>query len=244
MANPLQEHSTNRLLAALPRGDLARLRPHLELVRWPAGLSLYHAGSAIKCAYFPISGMASSVAYMAGGGTAEVGLIGREGMLGMPLVLGSGVAARNIYVLLEGTAFKMKAAALREEFDRGGALHHILLRYVELALIDAAQLAACNLAHSVSERCARWLLRARDGVGRDEYRITHEFLSMMLGVRRQSVSVAARRLHKTGLIDYANGVLKVLDGRGLEAAACECYQFMRAETERLLPLHPHKSSAA
>jgi CRP-like cAMP-binding protein len=235
MADPGRALQANRLLTLLPPGDLARLTPHLDQMDWPLRLPLYQAGKAIEYAYFPLSSMVSSVAYMANGATAEVGLIGREGMLGLPALLESGIAAHAAFVQLAGTALRIKAATLRDEFDRGGALHRILSRYIELGLTDAAQLAACNLSHSLSERCARWLLRARDGLGSDEFHLTHEFLSMMLGVRRAGVSVAARALQDSGLIRYNNGLLQILDRPGLEAAACECHRFMRSEAERLLP---------
>jgi CRP-like cAMP-binding protein len=228
-------HVANRLLAALPHDDRARLSPHLELIDWPLRLPLNQAGAVIDYAYFPISGLASIVAYMSDGTAVEMGLVGRDGMLGVPALFGSGVASHTAFVQGEGSALRIAATALREELARGGALHQLLSRYAEFCLADVGQLAACNALHPLSARCARWLLRARDGLGSDRFGLTHEFLAMMLGVRRAGVTVAANGLREAGLIEYQNGQMTILDGPKLEAAACECYGFVVRERDRLLP---------
>jgi CRP-like cAMP-binding protein len=231
-------HIANRLLMTLPSDDLARLHPHLELVSWPLRMPLNEAGAAIDYVYFPTAGFASIVAYMSDGAGVETGVVGSDGMLGLPALSGSGIASHAAFVQVEGSALRIATIPLREEFGRGGALHGLLSRYGELCLADAGQLAACNARHTLPERLARWLLRARDALARDHFPLTHEFAGMMLGVRRAGVSVAARGLLKAGLIEYQNGLVTILDGPKLEAAACECYRFMARTRERLLPFLP------
>lgn len=224
----------NRLLAALPREEYERLSPHLELVRLPPGKILYNAGEIVRYAYFPRGGMVSLLSITEEGRTIEVGMIGNEGMTGVPVILRSGMAPYQVMVQLAGNALRIRGDALREAFNRGGTLQDLLLRYTHSLLIQVAQSAACNRFHTVEERLCRWLLVSRDRVQTDTIQLTQEFISHMLGVPRTSVTMIASALQKEGLIKYSRGRITLLDRRGLEAASCECYRRVREGISELL----------
>ena len=224
----------NRLLAALPREEYERLSPHLELVRLPPGKILYNAGEIVRYAYFPRGGMVSLLSITEEGRTIEVGMIGNEGMTGVPVILRSGMAPYQVMVQLAGNALRIRGDALREAFNRGGTLQDLLLRYTHSLLIQVAQSAACNRFHTVEERLCRWLLVSRDRVQTDTIQLTQEFISHMLGVPRTSVTMIAGALQKEGLIKYSRGRITLLDRRGLEAASCECYRRVREGISELL----------
>jgi CRP-like cAMP-binding protein len=228
----LKEPSTlfdNRLLAALPREEYERLSPHLELVRLAPGKILYNAGDIARYAYFPKGGMLSLLSTTEGGRTIEVGMIGNEGMTGIPIILRSEVAPYQVMVQLAGNALRIRGDALRAEFNRGGRLQDLLLRYAHALLIQVAQSAACNRFHTVEERLCRWLLVSRDRVHTDVIHLTQEFLSHMLGVPRTSVTMIAGKLQGQGLIRYSRGKIVILDRPAMEAASCECYRLVREE---------------
>lgn len=214
----------NGLLSALPREEYERLSPHLELIRLTAGKILYNAGDPVRYAYFPKGGMVSLLSVTEDGRTIEVGMIGSEGMAGVPVVLRSSEAPYQVMVQLAGNALRIRGGPLRDEFDRGGKLQDLLLRYTHTLLVQVAQSAACNRFHSVEERLCRWLLISRDRVQTDTLQLTQEFLSYMLGVPRTSVTMIAGTLQKEGLIRYSRGRITILSRRGLEAASCECYR--------------------
>jgi CRP-like cAMP-binding protein len=223
----LKEPSTafgNGLLSALPRAEYERLSPHLELVRLAPGKILYNAGDTVRHAYFPKGGMICLLSTTEDGRTIEVGIIGDEGMAGIPIVLRSGAAPYQVMVQLAGNALRISGNALREEFNRGGKLQDLLLRYTHALLVQVAQSAACNSFHTVKERLCRWLLVSRDRVQTDTIHLTQEFLSHMLGVQRTSVTQIASALQKEGLIRHSRGRITILDRRGLEVASCECYR--------------------
>jgi CRP-like cAMP-binding protein len=224
----------NRLLAALPPDILAALRPRLEAVELPLRHVLHAVGEPIRAVYFPETGYASMLAYMEDGDAAEVGMIGREGMIGLPVLLGADFDDIEAMVQSPGTALRMDAAAFRAELDRAPAFRALLLRYALVHHGQVARTAACNGRHHTDQRLARWLLMAHDRATKDEFPMTHEFLSMMLGVRRAGISVAAGQLHKAGLIRYERGCIEVTDRPGLEAAACECYGIVRRARDALL----------
>lgn len=227
---PLREPSnafSNALLSALPREEYERLSPHLELVRLTPGKILYNAGDAVRHAYFPKGGMICLLSTTEDGRTIEVGVIGNEGMVGIPIVLRSGGAPYQVMVQLAGNALRISGNALREEFNRGGKLQDLLLRYTHALLVQVAQSAACNSFHTVKERLCRWLLVSRDRVQTDTIHLTQEFLSHMLGVQRTSVTQIASALQKEGLIRHSRGRITILDRRGLEVASCECYRRVR-----------------
>jgi CRP-like cAMP-binding protein len=228
----------NRLLAALPPGDFARLWPRLERVEFPVRHTLYAAGEPITAVHFPETGWVSMLATLESGDAAEVGLIGREGMVGLPLLFGDDRALHEAMTQAGGTVLRLDAAAFREELEARPALRTLLLRYAMAFTVQVSQTAACNGRHHVEDRLARWLLMAHDRVEGDAFPMTHEFLSMMLGAHRGGISVAAGVLQKASLIQYERGQIEITDRPGLEAASCECYGLVRHEFERLLGRGP------
>ena len=217
----------NGLLSALPREEYERLSPHLEVVRLTPGKILYNAGDVVRHAYFPKGGMISLLSITEDGRTVEVGMIGSEGMSGIPIILRCSEAPYQVMVQLAGNALRIRGGALREEFDRGGKLQELLLRYTHSVLVQVAQSAACNRFHTVEQRLCRWLLVSRDLVQTDTLNLTQEFLSHMLGVPRTSVTMIAGTLQNEGLVRYRRGRITILSRKGLEAASCECYRRVR-----------------
>jgi CRP-like cAMP-binding protein len=228
--------SRNRLLAALPSGVLAELWPQLQSVELPFRHVLQAPGKPIEAVYFPETGWASMLAYMEDGDAAEVGLIGREGFIGLPVLLGADHDDIEAMVQGPGTALRMDARAFRQELQRLPALHDLLLRYALVHHGQVARTAACNGRHHTDQRLARWLLMGHDRAEGDEYPMTHEFLSMMLGVRRAGVTVSAGALQKAGHIQYRRGRITITDRPGLESVACECYGMVRRAQDRLFGL--------
>jgi CRP-like cAMP-binding protein len=223
----------NRLLAALPADDLARLRPRLEAVELPFRQVLHAPGKPITSVYFPETGYVSMLTYMEDGDAAEVGMIGPEGMIGLPVLLGADHDDIEAMVQSPGTALRMDAQAFREDLERIPAFRTLLLRYALVHHGQVARTAACNGRHHIDQRLARWLLMAHDRSEGDEFAMTHEFLSMMLGVRRAGITVTAGTLQKAGLIRYNRGRIEVTDRPGLESVACECYGIVRRASDRL-----------
>jgi CRP-like cAMP-binding protein len=224
----------NRLLAKLPSEDLARLLPGLEPVAFALGDVVYESGGRLDYVYFPISCIVSLVYATESGATAEMGLVGNEGLVGIALVMGGDTMPNHAVVQVAGNAIRMKAKTLLEEFRRGGPAQESLLRYTQALITQISQTAVCNRLHSVDQRLCRWILLCHDRLKSNELLMTQEFISNMLGGRRQSVTVAAGRLQDAGLIYYARGHIKILDRAGLEAAACECYQVVKTEMDLLL----------
>jgi CRP-like cAMP-binding protein len=232
----------NRLLTALPPGDLAELLPQFQPVELAIRQVLHEPGKAIGSVYFVETGWVSMLAYMEDGDAAEVGLVGREGMVGLPILLGGDSADLEAMVQATGTALRMDAAALRQALERIPTLRTLLLRYVLLHHEQVTRTAACNGRHQIEQRLARWLLMAHDRADGDQFPMTHEFLSMMLGVRRAGVTVAAGVLQKAGLIRYGGGKLQVTDRPGLEAVTCECYGVVRRAQDSLFGLPEEQRS--
>jgi CRP-like cAMP-binding protein len=224
----------NRLLSALPPEDLAWLRPHMELVEFPPRLVLHMPGEPITAVHFPETGWVSMLATLDNGDAAEVGLVGREGMVGLPLLLGADRSPFEAMVQAGGTGLRLPAEAFRQALDHSAALKALLLRYTLAFNVQVAQTAGCNGRHQIEQRLARWMLMAHDRSEGDGFPMTHEFLSMMLGVRRAGVTVAAGVLQRAGLIRYERGRMTVTDRDGLEAGACDCYDAARREYDRLL----------
>jgi CRP-like cAMP-binding protein len=224
----------NRLLAALPPADFQRLSASLTLVSLSLKQTLFEADEPIGAAYFVETGMVSYLAYLENGDAIEVGLIGPEGMVGMPLILGVDSAPAGGLVQMQGTALRISPAALRQAFSESEALRTRLLRYMQALYTQVSQTAACNGHHGLEERLARWLLMAHDRAEGDQFPMTHEFMAMMLGVRRSGVTVTASTLKQAGLISYANGRMTILDRPALEAVACECYGIVQRQFEQLL----------
>ncbi|HEX8633129.1 MAG TPA: Crp/Fnr family transcriptional regulator [Pyrinomonadaceae bacterium] len=224
----------NGLLTALPPPEYERLSPHLKLVRLTPGKILCNAGDLVSYAYFPKVGMISLLSITEDGRSIEVAMIGNEGMMGVPIILRSRVAPYQMMVQLAGNALRIRENVLRVEFDRGGKLQDLLLRYTHSVLIQVAQPATCNRFHTVEERLCRWLLVSRDRVQTDSLHLTQEFLSHMLGVPRTSVTMIAVNLQKEGFIRYNRGRITILDRSGLEAASCECYRRVREGSSNFL----------
>ncbi|HTU89174.1 MAG TPA: Crp/Fnr family transcriptional regulator [Gemmataceae bacterium] len=224
----------NRLLAILPRREYQRLLAHLECVPLTLKTVLHEPGQPIKYLYFPTSGMLSLLSGSDGqGGRIEVGVVGREGMVGLPAFLGGKAGPTQWMVQVSGEALRMRAAKFRRLVRRQSKLHEMLLRYTHVFLTQVMQWVSCNSLHPVEKRLCRWLLTVHDRASSDQFPLTHEFLAAMLGVRRASVTEAARRLRRAGLIHYGSGQLTILDRRGLEGAVCGCYHTVRAELVQL-----------
>ena len=224
----------NRLLTSLPPADFGRLAASLTPVTLSLKQFLLEADEPIGAAHFIETGIISYLNYLEGGEALEIGLIGSEGMLGLPLILGVDRAPVGAMVQLKGKALRIGPQALRQAFNGSEALRTKLLLYMQAFHIQVSQTAVCNSHHTLEERLIRWLLMAHDRAGNDRFPMTHEFMSLMLGVRRAGVTVTAGALKHADLIHYANGCVTVLDRPGLEAAACECYGNVQRHFEQLL----------
>ena len=224
----------NKLLAGLPQGEYERLLPNLETIPLLLKQILYQPYEPIKYVYFPNSGVISLLNVMEDGGAIEVATIGNEGMVGIPILLGADQVPAETFVQVPGEALRMTVGVFKREVTPGSPLHTLLLRYTQTLINQIAQSAACNRLHTLEERACRWLLLTQDRVDSDEFPMTQEFLSHMLGVRRASVSEVATMLQKAGLISYHRGKITILDRKGLESASCECYQIVKQEYIRLL----------
>ena len=223
--------AANRLLAALPKKEYQRLLPELERVPLAFGDILYKPGDAIDHVYFPDNGIISLLSAVASRKVLEVGIVGNEGVAGLPVVLGARVSLNQGLVQSAGTAMRMKAAVLRKEFRGDGAMQRLLHRYLHSLLTQISQSAVCNRFHTVDARLARWLLMTHDRVGSDEFRLTQEFLSNMLGVRREAVSKSAGAFQKREFVNYSRGHITILNRAGLEATACQCYRVIKDESD-------------
>jgi len=223
---------TNRILSGLPRKDYARILPDLTPVTLEFGQVLYEPGTVEQWAYFLETAIVSSLFLAADGTSIEVSSVGMEGMIGVPTVLKSRSVPYRIVVQQPGTALRIKADVVRKEFDRCGAFHTSLLNYVHILIVQLSQSSVCNRFHTIRERLCRWLLASHDRATSNELRFTQEFLAQMLGVNRGSANEAASALQTAGLIRYRRGRITVHDRAGLEAAACECYHFVKAEFDR------------
>jgi CRP-like cAMP-binding protein len=231
---PSQSPGENRLLALLPPEVRERLRPHLTLVELGLRHGLYRPNEPIQHVYFPLNGVCSLVISMDEGAIFEVATVGNEGMVGLPVFLGAESIPGEAFVQVAGHALQLPAEVLRQETSTGGAFHELLHRYTQALLNQISQTAVCNRAHSIEQRCGRWLLMTHDRMGAAQFALTQEFLGQMLGVRRASVSAVASALQKAGVIRYSRGVITVTDRAGLEHVSCECYRIVRGEFDRLL----------
>ena len=237
MPIPLNSHSPreNHLLAVLPSSEADRLFPHMELVPLPLGEALYESGDHMAYVYFPTNSIVSLLYVMENGSSAEIAVVGNEGIVGIALFMGGETMPNRAVVQSAGQAFRLKGPLLKQEFNRGGALQHLLLRYTLAMLTQMAQTAVCNRHHSVDQQLSRWLLLSLDRLPTNELVMTQELIANMLGVRREGVTEAAGKLQSAGLIHYSRGHIIVLDRPGLEKRVCECYDVVRREFARLLP---------
>lgn len=230
---PAPQTYKNRVLASLPAADIKRLAPHLSPLTLKINRSLHEPGQTIDTVYFLEDGICSVVVTMENGSSVEVGIIGRDGFVGLPGVLGTERSPNRAFMQIPGQGFSVKAKVLQEQFKESNELRLRLQRFVQAMLVQTAQTAACNRVHELEERLARWLLMCQDRVQDDRIPITHEFLAMMLGTRRTTVTVAAGMLHKAGLIAYSRGNVTIENRKGLEQTACECYRIIHEEYARL-----------
>jgi CRP-like cAMP-binding protein len=227
-------HAVNRLLATLPRNEYKRLLPKLNTVHLVLGEVLYEPGEVIKYVYFPNDSIISLISKMSETSWLEVGMVGNEGMAGLAVFMGVSSSPTRALVQGSGTAMRMSSATVRTEANRLGSLHRLLHRYSHSLQAQIAQSSVCNRFHLVDARLARWLLMTNDRLGVAEFPLTQEFLSNMLGVRREGVSKAAGALQADKLIRYSRGMISLLNRRGLETKSCECYKIIRAETDAYL----------
>lgn len=224
----------NRLLAALPESEYQRLVLHLESVSLSRHQVLYDSGELIRHVYFPNQALVSLVSIVEDGSIVEVGLVGKEGMVGTPVIWGGNTTTHQAVVQIPGNAIRMKAEVLKTEFNRGGSLQSLLLRYTQALFTQVSQLAACNRLHKLEERLARLLLTVQDRMQSDEFPLTQEFISHMLGTRRSSITVAASTLSQARMIRYTRGKITILVRESLESTSCECYGVIKDEFARLL----------
>jgi CRP-like cAMP-binding protein len=232
------EPHANRLLGLLLPRDYQRLRPHLHRIPLEYRQSLYRANRPIEFVYFIESGVGSLVNTMKNGDAAEVGTIGNEGVVGLPIVFGDNRAPTNVYVQVPGAGLRMKATQFKKELARSASMQAVMLRYAHAFFNQVAQSAAGHQFHSLQQRCCRWLLMTHDRMQSDEFLLTQEFLAMMLGVQRTGVTIAASALQRAGLIRYTRGNVTILNRRGLMYRSCECYGVSKREFDRLLGNRP------
>src|SRR5262249_46991724 len=229
-----KRRDANRVLAALPAAEYRRLVPKLSATPFRRGQPLYEPDKPVDYVYFPRNGVASMVARLNDIGAIEVATIGNEGVVGLSAYVGNGRSSMEVFVQIPGEAVRLRADIFRRFIQGSPSWRDLIRRYSQALLTQVAQSAACNRAHSMEQRCARWLLMSHDRVLGDEISLTHEYLGEMLGVRRASVTQTASKLKGRKLIDYHRGKIRVLDRRGLERAACECYEFIRVHHDRLI----------
>jgi CRP-like cAMP-binding protein len=225
----------NHLLSALPPEILARWLPDMEAVAMPLGQVLYESGVTLRHVYFPTTSIVSLLYVLEDGSSAEIGVVGNEGLVGISLFMGGGSTPSRAVVQSAGKGFRLPAAAMKLEFERSGPAMHLLLRYTQALITQMAQTAVCNRHHSLDQQLCRWLLLSMDRLSGDELVMTQELIANMLGVRREGVTEAALKLQRAGLIQYARGHIHVLDRPGLESRCCECYAVVKKEYDRLLP---------
>ncbi len=226
---------TNHLLAALAGAEWQRWSPLLEFIDLPLGHVLYESGKTLSHVYFPTTAIVSLLFVMENGASAEIAVVGNEGLVGISLFMGGGSTPSRAVVQSAGKGFRLKARALKEEFDRCGPVLHLLLRYTQALITQMTQTAVCNRHHSLDQQLCRWLLLSLDRLEGSELVMTQELIANMLGVRREGVTEAALKLQSAGFIKYSRGRISVLDRPGLEKRTCECYAVVKLEYDRLLP---------
>ena len=234
MAQPADPRH-NQLLGALPEAEWARWQPHLEPVLMPLGKSLYESGAKLNHVYFPTTAIVSLLYVMEDGASAEIAVVGNEGLVGVSLFMGGESTTSRAIVQSAGHGFRLRSGLMMQEFNRAGPVMHLLLRYTQALITQMAQTAVCNRHHTLDQQLCRWLMLSLDRLQSNELVMTQELIANMLGVRREGVTEAAGNLQKDGLIRYRRGRITVLDRQGLERRACECYAVVRTEYARLLP---------
>jgi CRP-like cAMP-binding protein len=235
VSSPAAPTPHNRLLAALPYDVKERLQPHLQLVALELGASVYEAGAKQPYVYFPTDSIVSLLYVMKDGASAEIAIVGNEGLVGIALFMGGETTPSRAVVQSAGHAYRLPSERLKQEFEAGGPLQHLLLRYTQALITQMSQTAVCNRHHSIEQQLCRWLLLSIDRLPTNVLTMTQELIANMLGVRREGVTEAAGKLQDAGLIHYSRGRITVLDRPALERRVCECYAVVRTEFARLLP---------
>jgi CRP-like cAMP-binding protein len=235
VAAELPDARRNRLLAALPESVWAQWQLLFEHVEMPAGMVVHEPGEPVHYVYFPLDCVISTLLVLANGASAQVAVVGFEGLLGVPVILGGGSSPTRAIVQIAGTAVRLPSEVIRVEFGHGGELVHLLLRYTQAVIGQMSQMAVCNRHHTPEQQFCRWLLLTLDRIEGPELEVTQEFVANMLGVRRETVTEAVRRLQDKGVIRSRRGHIRVLDRAALERTACECYEVVKQEYTRLLP---------
>jgi len=230
-----RHRSENHLLAALPEAEWERVAPHVVKVNMPLGEVVYESGDRLRYVYFPTTSIISLLYVMEDGASAEIAIVGNEGLVGIALFMGGETTPSRAVVQSAGIAYRLDAQVLKEEFHRAGPVQRLLLRYTQALITQMAQTAVCNRHHSIDQQLCRWLLLSIDRLPSNELKMTQELIANMLGVRRSGVTEAALKLQDAGLIRYSHGHIEVLDRPGLEKRVCECYRVVKREFERLLP---------
>lgn len=225
----------NDLMASMPADEWSRIAPDLEVVELPLGKVLYESGGSMSHVYFPSTAIVSLLYVMEDGASAEIAVVGHEGVVGISLFMGGETTPSRAVVQSAGWGYRLRARSIKDEFNRSGPLMHVLLRYTQALITQMAQTAVCNRHHSLDQQLCRWLLLSLDRLSGNELVMTQELIANMLGVRREGVTEAALKLQRLGLISYARGHIKVLDRPALEARVCECYSVVKKEYDRLLP---------
>jgi len=234
----------NHLLAALAPEEQQRIFPHLRLVNMPLGKVLYESGDTLRYVYFPTDCIVSLLYVLVDGGSAELSVVGNEGLIGIALFMGGETTQNRALVQSAGRAYRLSGPRLKDEFHRNGTLQGLFLRYTQALITQMAQTAVCNRHHSVDQQLCRWLLLSLDRLSSNELTMTQELIANMLGVRREGVTEAAGKLQKLGVIRYSRGHITVLDRPRLEQLCCECYAVVKRETDRLLPYVPPRTGVA
>ncbi len=234
-SQPLPDARANHLLATLSAEEWLLWEPHLEWMAMPLGQVLYESGQKQQHAYFPTTSIVSLLYVLESGASAEIAVVGNEGVVGISLFMGGETTPSRAVVQSAGEGYRMRAPAFKEAFNRAGAAMHLLLRYTQALLTQMAQTAVCNRHHQLDQQLCRWLLLSLDRLSGNDLVMTQELIADMLGVRREGVTEAALKLQRLGLIDYARGHIKVRDRKALEQRCCECYGVVKNEYDRLLP---------
>lgn len=233
--DPLCDPQQNQLLAALPAADRERIYPHLQLVPLPLGKVLYESGDVLRHVYFPVDSIISLLYVLADGASAEISVVGNDGLIGIALFMGGETTPSRAIVQSAGYAYRLIGQRLKDEFRRNGELQVLLLRYTQALITQMAQTAVCNRHHTVDQQLCRWLLLSLDRLSSNRLTMTQELIANMLGVRREGVTESAGKLERLGAIRYARGKITVLDRPLLERQCCECYAVVKKESDRLLP---------
>jgi CRP-like cAMP-binding protein len=225
----------NHLLAAMPPSDRERIAPYATLIELPLGQVIYESGGRLEYVYFPTTAIVSLLYVMEDGASAEIAIVGNEGLVGIALFMGGETTPSRAVVQSAGYAYRLNARALKDEFHLGGSMQRLLLRYTQALITQMAQTAVCNRHHSIDQQLCRWLLLSMDRLPSNELKMTQELIANMLGVRRPGVTEAAMKLQQAGLIRYSYGHIEVMDRPGLESRVCECYGVVKREFDRLFP---------